>query len=319
MINLHLNGDIIRCPNIVEIKRRSAEQKDAHNICIYNIHEDSCSTWINSLKNWQAVKQFNCAGRCKLSGSDSCPGHQARKTTGKKDKFFNIDNVNYRKLSSAAHYLVKTSQHKTLFITLTFPQFKNGYNEKQLNECFSKFVENLRQNYNCTGYVAVRERGKRGTNRYHYHLLCSIPFVPFADLNNAWCAAISDICYYSKRALTSDKKTLFIHNPGRALRYVCKYFSKSKGQCSKSRIIFISNNLVKKPAHFDNTNCEYYTINDLLNSFKSVSSRQTSEFSTAFRINDSKEFEFFCDNVLYKFFNLPRSVPVNLYSYPLKN
>jgi len=319
MINLHLNGDIIRCPNINEIKRREAERKDLHNICIYNVHEDSCSTWQNSLKNWQNVKQFNCAGRCKLSGSDMCPGHQARKTTGNKEKSFRIDNVNYRKLSSAAHYLVKKSQYKTLFITLTFPKFKKQYNEKQLNECFSRFIENLRQNYNCTGYVAVRERSKLNTHRYHYHLLCSIPFVPFANLNSAWCSAISDICYHSKRAVTSDKKTLFISNPGRALRYVCKYFSKSKGQASKSRIIFISNNLVKKPVHFDNQNCEYYTINDLLNSFKSVSQRETSDYTTAYRINDAKEFDVFCENVLYKFFNLPRSVPIDLYSYPLKN
>jgi len=318
MINLHLNGDIVRCPDIKEILFRNAQLKDSRNICIYNVHEDSCAVWLNSLKHWQGVIDHQCAGRCKLSGSDSCPGHKARKTTGKKEKFFNIDNVNYRKLSSAAHYLVKKSQHKTLFLTLSFPKFKTGYNEKQLNQCFSKFMENLRQNYNCSGYVAVRERGKHGSNRYHYHLLCSIPFVPFAALNSAWCAAISDICEFSRNAVTSDRKTLFIQNPTRALRYVCKYFAKSKGQCAKSRVIFISNNLIKKPVKFNNEVCEYYTVNDMLNSFKSVTSRETSEFSTAFRINDAVEFQYFCDNVLYKHFNLPRETDVDLYSYPQK-
>jgi hypothetical protein len=316
LYNLHLNGDIVRCPDIAAIKEREAEIKDSHKICVYNIKEESCQVWQNSLKCWQNVKDKGCDGRCMLSGQDICPGHQAQRKTGNKEKSFRIDNVNYRKLSSSAHYLVKKSQHKTLFLTLTFPKFKKKINEKHLNKAFSTFMHNLRENYNCSGYVAVRERGANGTHRYHYHLLCSIPFVPFADLNRAWCHAISDICEFSKRAVTSDKKTLFIREPVRALRYVCKYFAKTKGQSSKTRIIFISENLIRTPVHFNNENCEYYTINDLLDSFKSISKKETSDYTTAFRINDAKEFSIFCEKILYKFFNLPREGLIDLYSFP---
>jgi hypothetical protein len=318
MINLHLNGDIIRCPDIAEIKRRDAEVKDSHRICRYNVHEDTCGAWNSSLMNWQNVKKNNCAGRCMLSGSDICPGHQAQQLTGRKEKTFKIDNVTYRKATSAAHYLLKKSKFKTLFITLTFPKFKTQYNENMLNERFSKFMENIRTNYNCAGYVAVRERSSKHTHRYHYHLVCSIPYTHFIDLNNAWCSAISDICEYSRRALTTKKKAYFINNAGAAFRYICKYITKAKGQESKTRIVFISNNLVKNPVRFDNQNCEYYTINDLLADFKSVSQKQTSDYTTAFRINDSKEFEVFCERILYKFFNLPRSGLVDLYSFPIK-
>jgi hypothetical protein len=307
MINIHLNGDIIRCPDISEIKKRLNEVRDSHNICRYNMHEDNCEAWQQSLINWQSVKRNSNCGRCMLGGSISCPGHLRQTETGKKEKSFKIDNVNYRKLSSSAHYLVKKSVYKTLFITLSFPKFKTKYNESQINQCFSKFMENLRANYNCTGYVAVRERG-RINNRYHFHLLCSIPFTDFAILNSAWCSAISDICHYSKNAVTSDKKTLFIRNPGRALRYVCKYFAKSKGQYSQSRIIFISNNLVKRPVK-----C-YSNPIDFLKGYKSIQISQTSEWSTAYRITDTKEFDRFCNEFLYELFDIYTSNS-ELYSF----
>lgn len=314
MINLHLNGDVVRCPDVAAIKKRLAEIAEKEHRCKYGISEYHCSRWRSFVGELTDVKRFSQYGRCSLSGSILCPHYKQRVENGNKEKNFKIDAVNYRKLSSAAHYLVKKSEYKTLFITLTFPKFKKPYNEKQLNECFSKYVENLRTNYDCSGYVAVRERSKIHSRRYHFHLLISLPFVPFAVLNAGWIAAIRDLCHFSKNAVTSDKKTLFIRNPQRALRYVCKYFAKSKGATSRTRIIFISNNLVRKPAHFDNENCEYYTINDLLNSFKSVTSRRTSDYSTAFRINDNKEFAVFCDRILYKFFNLPRE-NIELYSH----
>lgn len=315
MINLHLNGDIVRCPDIKLIQDRAKQRRDTNNICVYNVKEDSCRTWQNSLMSWQNAINKGCSGRCMLSGADICPGHQLRKETGKKTKSFNIDNVNYRKVSSAAHHLVKTSKSKSIFITLTFPPFKKEANDKELNQCFSRFVENLRTNYNCEGYVAVRERGEVH-NRNHFHIVLSIPFVPFYILNRAWCSAISDICESSTRAVTSERKRVILKNPASAVRYICKYISKSKGQTSQSRIIFISNNLIKKPTQLDYLRTGYRTIADFFKDWNSLTVEQT-EYTTMLRFNDNTEFNQFCENVLYPSFNLDAENNINLNAFPI--
>lgn len=306
MINIHLNGDIVRCPDTKAAKIRNYERRDANGICKYGVHESSCSAWNDSLKNWQNVKANNDCGRCMLSGSLSCPGHRKQVETGRKEKTFKVDNVIYRKMASSAHDLVKTSSYKTLFITLTLPEFinKTEPDEKYVNECFSKFLENIRKNYNCTGYIAVRERGN-DNNRLHYHLLCSIPYISFAALNSAWCAAISDICLFSRNAIRTTKQTLFIKNPGKALRYVCKYFAKSKHQSSRSRLVFMSNNLIKKPIYRPGLN-----IVDLLRPYKGVYINQTSDYSTVFRITDAESFMKFCNEFLYPEFNKEFNYPI---------
>jgi hypothetical protein len=308
MINIHLSGDIVRCPDIKEIQRRAAIVREQHRICVYNYHEDTCETWQQSLKCWQNVKNTNNCGRCNLSGTAVCPGHTDRANKGNRTKQFKIDSQVYRKVSSAAHYLVKESDNKVLFITLTFPQFKKKVTYNEINSYFSKYVENLRKNYNCGGYIAVREFGEK-THRVHFHLLLSIPFVPFSVLNDSWCHCIKDICAYSPNAVTSDKKTLFINKPGRALRYVCKYFSKCRGQNSKTRLVFMSNNIIQKPKQYQDS------IESLLSGYKGIFIQQTSDYSTSFRITDSKDFDHFCNTFLYPFFELSLK-KTDLYSFP---
>ena len=305
MINIHLNGDIVRCPDIARIQAEAKELRYRHRICKFNEHEDDCKVWQNSLECYQEIKKNSKEVHCCLTCSDKCPGRKKHIDTGRMQKSFNIDNVNYRKLASSAYYLVKTSQFKTLFITLTFPPFKKKVNEKEFNQYFSKFVENLRTNHNAAGYVAVRERGDVN-NRYHFHLLLSIPFISFITLNHIWCNTISDICEFSKCAVRTTKETLFINNPGYALRYVCKYFAKSKGATSRTRVIFISNNLIRYPRHFDNKNCEYYTPQDMFDDYKSIRITKTSDFTTGYRITDAKEFDRFTENILNKLFNLTK-------------
>jgi hypothetical protein len=312
MINVHLNGDIVRCPDIASILARDREIKDQHNICRYNIQEDQCSAWQQSLINWQAVKRCNQAGRCMLSGSDFCPGHQKQTLLGQAEKKFKIDNTIYRKLASSAHYLVKESKTKTLFLTLTFPPFKKKPSYYETNKCFSKFVENLRTNYFCEGYIAVREFGKY-THRVHYHLLCAIPFTPFNKLNAAWCTAISDFSNYSGNAVQTDSKTKFIKNPIRAMRYVCKYFSKAKGQRSGTRLVFFSNNILQRPKNMD------APLESLLDSFKFDYMKQTSDYTTCYRITDEKEFNRFCDKFLYPFFELSTKKTQSLYAFPVNS
>jgi hypothetical protein len=315
MLNIHLNGDMVRCPDIVNIQKRLIEKRQKERRCKYGIHELNCPQWTQYCQDQPEIKPLMYYGRCHLFCCDKCPMRKKRKATGNMQKTFRIDNKIYRQLSSAAHYTIKTSKVKTLFMTLTFPPYKDKHYEKcknpicskffeqKHNQLFSKFIENLRTNYGCSGYVAVRERGEKRF-RIHYHLLISIPFISFFDLNDVWCNTIKDICNYSNHALYTDKKKKFIKDPVRAIRYVCKYFSKSKGSVSNTRIVFIANEINVKHRTFDNQNCEYYTVTDLLNHYKSIKVTQTSDYTTAFRIMDKAEFDDFCNNYLYKLFGI---------------
>lgn len=324
MINIHLNGDIVRCPDISAIKKKIAEDRDARNICRYNIHENQCPAW-KSLQQTALNeanfdnKRYIYGSRCHLVGCELCPGHQRQCKTGNQKKSFKIDNTVYRKIASSAHYLVKESNYKSLFITLTFPKFIKKVTDNEINDHFSKFVENLRKNYNCGGYIAARERGAKG-NRVHFHLLLSIPFIDFRILNDSWCNCIKDISIYSRNALTSDPKTLFIKNPERAMRYACKYFSKCKNQVSETRLVFVSNNILQRPRQM-RANSEY----GFLDSFKFDYMRKTSDYTTLFRISDPVEFNRFCREFLYPFFELSvknkspdDKKDYDLYSFPGK-
>ena len=240
MVQVHFNGDIVRGPNIAEIQRRSWERKEKQGVCRYNKVEITCKNWI------EYAVETGCVGKCPLAGSERCPGHKTRKKTGQKKKTYKIDTKTYRKLSSAAHYMIKEAPNKTLFITLTLPKFKKEPNEIDINKSFSKFMENLHNNYGVRYYVAVKERGTRG-GRTHFHVLLNIRYTAFTILNNAWLAAISDYCHASKNALTTDRKNVILRNPARAMRYVCKYFSKSRGQQSDTRLVFMSVPLIMQP------------------------------------------------------------------------
>lgn len=302
MLNIHLNGDIVRCPNMVEVQKRVQEIRDKHRLCKYNCHESQCRTWINY------IIENKLSGRCVLSGSALCPMRERQRLFGERQKMFKIDQGIYRKMASAAHYLVKESDNKVLFITLTFPKFKRKFTYDELNQAFSRFVENLRTNHNCQGYIAVRENGTNNTFRPHFHLLASIPFIPWDKLNSLWCSAISDICDYSKNAVRSDPKTLFIKNPGRALRYVCKYFAKAKFTSSTSRLVFISNNIIQHHKRFEGR------PEDILKGYKGIYINQPNDYCTIYRVTDAADFDKFCSEFLYPLFELYKK-PAELYSF----
>jgi hypothetical protein len=316
MINIHLNGDIVRCPDIAEIHKRANELREQRGVCKYHYNLITCQAWIDYKKN-EPIGE--CRKDCHLSGCDDCPGYKQRKEIGNLAKSYKIDNTVYRKISSAAHYMVKDSKYKTIFITLTFPPYKTKENEKLQNNAFSKFMENLHNNYGVKYYIAIRERGK-DTNRLHYHLLCSIKFVDFTTLNRSWCNAISDISDFSINALSSKKQNVIIRNPGYALRYACKYFSKQRGYSSSTRIVFISNSLLSYPTKeiIDYSargepiykriskikKSVHVPVTSILTGYKNIYIQQTSDYSTCFRITDKLEFDRFCSDFLYLFFEL---------------
>lgn len=303
MLNIHLNGDIVRCPDISAIQKRVNERKEKNGICKYNQIMCTCEARKCNLSEYD---KFFESKTCKIEGTDICPGKQSRKTTGKIEKNYKIDTSVYRKMASATHDLVKSSKkNKSLFLTLTFPQFKIIPNEKQINQCFSKFIENLRRNYGCTGYVAVREYGETN-NRVHFHVICAMPYHSFIIINRAWCHAISAYCNFSPSALRTTKQSLYIKSPVKAVKYVCKYFSKSRGVTSKTKLYFISNNLIRVPLR------RTYVVGELLKGYKGIYIKQTSDYTTTFRITDERSFMSFCHEFLYNEFEKE-------YKYPLFN
>jgi hypothetical protein len=319
MINLHLNGDIVRCPDVQDAKKKTREHYAASYKCPFGVIEYDCQVRNNyhlahritdercdcHLQSCRDYKQeYDESGF--LWRRYVCPKMNRQYINSLKKKSFFISTQVYRKMASATHDLVKSSRHKTLFLVLSFPKFKKVPNEKQINECFSKFVENLRSHYGCTGYVAVREYGEN-TNRVHFHIILSMPYHSFIVLNRAWCSAISDYCDFSPCALRSKAKSLYINSPIRAVKYCCKYFAKSKFTRSETRIVFISNNLIKTPVKMFNTG-----VQTLLEGYKGIYIQQTSDYSTCYRITNDREFMKYCNEFLYDYFE-------KSYNYPLFN
>jgi hypothetical protein len=321
MLNIHLNGDIIRCPDFAAIHRQANAVKYQHFICRFNCFEAECKQWqtyclINQIHQEHCNLCEEYENKKYKDGVEwkmyKCSKMQQNYLNAIKPKSYKIDNSIYRKIASSSHFLVKEANNRVLFLTLTFPKFKKKVTEYEINQSFSKFVENLRENYNCDGYIAVRERGTIG-NRIHFHILLSLPFISFVKLNASWCSAISSICFFSRNAVTSDPKTRFIKNPTRAMRYVCKYFSKCKNQKSKTRLVFISNNVLSHPKQMTHD-----PEHGLLDRFKFDYMKQTSDFTTCYRITDWKNFSDFCDEFLYPFFELSIKKP-NFIPSPLNS
>ena len=314
MLNVHFNGDIVHCPDIKRIREEAHARRCDNKQCTYGVTEGLCSVYTSWLLNNAGAGEFYKVA-CPLANSPFCAFHNEHVKLGKMQKTFKIDSGKYRKLSSAAHYMVKTAPYKTLFLTLTLGKYKRKFTENELNKCFSNFMDNLHgKKFNARFYIGVRERGAVG-KRYHYHLLVNLPHFDFASLCRAWNSAISDICEPSRNSVTSDKKTRVVKNvrsPGQAIRYICKYFAKARGTESKSRVVFISNSL-QIPHKTD-----YEHIDNILKDYKGIYIQQTSDYTTTYRITDSKSFDRFCENYLYPLYELDQK-PVHLRAFPVGN
>jgi hypothetical protein len=312
VINLHLNGDIVRCADMSTIQEQLKTRRKKENKCCYGVCMHSCETWKNynkekllcSSNKWNETKYVKSICQpCTLKKDIICPLHKVRVDTGKMEKTFKINNQEYRKLASGAAYMTKNTpkNEKAIFFTLTFPQFKRETNENEVNECFSRFMENLHNTYGVKYYVAVREYGEK-TFRVHFHCLVCMRFTSFTILNDAWNHSIKDLCYYSKNAFTTRKKTVVLYNPGSALRYCCKYFSKQRGTRSNSRLVFLASPLLIKPIKKYGVNSlEILRATQL--KYKSLKF-YPSKYVTIFRITDPYEFDDFCKIYLYSLFGI---------------
>lgn len=315
---LHYNGSVVCHPDTTGSYEKKVQGYTRAGLCHRGCQKTTCPAL---LQYWR--DQSDAAGKpryidlskaCHLDKSPEykklCPAHLKTVADGCKEKTFVIDNRVYNELADRAAWLYNASKNKLLFITLTFPKFKRKVNENELNEAFSRFIENCRATYDADGYIGVRE-GDGVTKRYHYHIILSIPFVDFRTLNSAWLHAIQDFCHYSPNALTTDRKARFIKSVNSAVRYVCKYMSKSRNAVSKTRIYFVDRRtaqaIVKTP--FD------YSMDTVKTAFPSLRSYQYNDYVCRYTIADRREAdEFFKAAVLILFSHSEGDA--ELYFYP---
>ena len=321
MLNIHLNGEVVLTPDFANIQKRKMERYEHERRCKYGMEEIKCSTWYNLCMTNGETKPISEFGRCPLSCLERCPMHVRRKETGLMKKNYSIDSRMYRKMQSVSHYLFKKFDCKPLFVTLTFPPFIKHLYPYEANKLFSKFIANLRKRHGINGYVAVRENGTK-FGRLHFHLVVSMPFVSFSYLNCYWCWTIRDYCKFAFNAFQVDPETKFIKNPVRAMFYVSKYFSKTSVK-SESRVVFISKNLLsekyidcydrktgqafyKKISKIKKTyNYSELPVNDFFDKYPSLVVTYQNDYTTGFKIANSKDFSNFCTDFLYKIFDLP--------------
>ena len=184
MLSVHFNGEVVRHRDMNAIHRFTQERNDKENRCKYGVQFLNCAVWVKHLQERPEIQKLSTYGSCTMAGCELCPHYKQRKSAGNKKKEFTIDWKTYRKIASAAHYMLKESEHKSVFITLTFPQWirkplinngtkksihagqpakhkltKSFYYDEITNKLFSRFAENLRSNYKCNHYIAVKEYG----------------------------------------------------------------------------------------------------------------------------------------------------------------
>jgi len=155
---------------------------------------------------------------CTRSGAGNRKAKGGR-VIGKKQKKFNVEKKIVRS-TIIRQFNIRTNTIK--FITLTFP---DDVTNKYANGCFSKFVENLKKNYNLNSYVAVKELTKIG--RPHFHCFLDMPYINYTLLNRAWCHTFYDNLGFSPNALQTRKGKSIIKTIRRACNYASKYVSKA--------------------------------------------------------------------------------------------
>jgi hypothetical protein len=231
------------------------------------------------------IKSFSQRKKNKTSFTD-----QTGKVHGQKQKHFYLNPTIRRQIRCAALRQYQMRKYKILFCTLTFPE---KISEKQANECFSKYVENLKLNYNLNSYVAVREnQNKKGGYHLHYHCLFDIPFTDFKKLNSAWCNTFRGHARFSVNAFTTGRNK-FATDIRQVSAYISKYMAKSEykkpgdfkqGEENKliapeSRIFFVSDNVNCSPAKVPEVYIHYLMA-------KKAFTRFESDYFTVFIFHD---------------------------------
>jgi len=242
-----------------------------------------------------------------------CPGIKKQKECGTLVKSFGIDYKTYSAIADRTAWMYQNRHQKLIFIALTLPEIKNSINENQLNEAFSRFIENLRENYHLLHYLAVRE-GDGISKRYHYHCILDIRFTSFIKLNRAWCAALSDFCYFSPNAFRTKKKSYYIKDVAGAIRYISKYVSKTLGEKSNTRVFFCDRQTAQAWVKQRISN----DINDFREDFKSMERKIINDYVCRITFRSKRDQNLFFNSVVKILFNSDWNSP-GLYIFPDQN
>lgn len=200
--------------------------------------------------------------------------HTITKNDRKKARNFQLNYQKYRIISSAAIELIKTAKNAVIFLTFEFNS-KLNINERDANRIWNKFIKNFKKTYGCEDYVGVLELTENNTP--HYHFLASYPYADITEIDESWKNAILN--FYDDNGvvigdflvgsvqLPKDFPSV-VDDPIRCVRYICKYFSKSRGKY-KSKCYFISRNIRERIKPRQLTAEEYDLLNNSAQPIKS--------------------------------------------------
>jgi hypothetical protein len=305
VVTLHYNNSLIVHPDT----RRSFEVKLENNLklgrCRFGINCHECKNFVQyelDLQKLSGKPRKIVATDCQLFKHKDlkpyCPGRRRQKECGTMLKTFGIDFQTYNQIADRTAYMYHNRSNKLIFIVLSLPTLKKSINGNQLNEAFSRFIENLRNNYRLRHYLCVRE-GNGLDARYHYHCILDIRYTSFIKLNAAWNSVLSDFCDFSKCAFRTKKKSYFIKDIAGAISYISKYVSKSIGERSDSRVFFCdretANAYVKQ--RFDTD------IDDLKTDFKTIRRKILNDYVCRYTFQSKKEQNLFFHSVVKILFN----------------
>lgn len=241
--SLHYNGSIVTHPDNRDTYGNRIAANLKKGLCVYGKSCLHCPVFVEYEKERQrktGPKKIK-ARDCPLKGSPDCPHNIQQRAHGLTDKTYSITHKIKNQISDRGAWLYQNAENKLIFVTLTLPPLKKIITDEnlqiELNQAFSRFIENCKATYGLRHYIAVREGSQHG-KRYHYHVIMDIPYNDFRKLNAAWLHTLSDLCYFSKNALTTDKEARFIRSISSATRYIAKYVSKAGKEKHKTRVFF---------------------------------------------------------------------------------
>lgn len=201
------------------------------------LYEDGTITICKSIKG---IKRKGRAGR-------------AGRALGIRKKSFELTPRKRRLIKCSAIRQYLTRKNNCIFATLTFP---GKVSQKYANECFSKFVNNLTNNYKLNSYVATKENHKSGNP--HFHIILDIPWTDFRTINQVWNNTFNNRFNFSRNAFTTGRNPV-ISNIKQVVSYITKYINKaeSKEIEPETRLYFISDNVLSKPGLIDDNTFIY--------------------------------------------------------------
>ena len=305
MVTAHFGGSLVLHPDT----RDSFDRKLQNNLhagrCRFGYECLECKNFLDYeqyLQKQSGKPRKIVASDCQLYKHETlkefCPGRRKQKECGTDKKTFGIDYKTYNIIADRTAHLYHNRKHKLIFAVLTLPPLKKQTDGKEINEAFSRFIENCRSTYHLLHYIAVRE-GDGIDKRIHYHVILDIGYVSFTNLNTAWNSALSDICEFSICAFRTKKKSFYIRDIAGAIRYISKYISKSIGERSDSRIFFCDRETAQAfvKTRFDND------IEDLRAAFPSMERRILNDYVCRFTFRTKKDQNVFFHTVVKILFN----------------